>query len=63
MSIPTILLIILSFALTIYTIGPLFFSIICCAIIAVSVIMPLAQKIIPRESAPGNMLLDLADGS
>jgi hypothetical protein len=53
MSILMILLVILSFALTIYTIGPLFFSAICCTVIAVSVVMPLVQKTIPRESAPG----------
>jgi hypothetical protein len=40
MSILVILLVILSFALTIYATGPLFFSIICCTIIAVSVVMP-----------------------
>jgi hypothetical protein len=61
MSILVILLVILSFALTIYATGPLFFSIICCTIIAVSVVMPLAQKTIPRESAPEHKSMNLAD--
>jgi hypothetical protein len=62
MSILMILLVIVSFALTICITDPLSFSILCCTIVAVDVIMPLAQKTIPRESTPGYTSLDSADG-